>query len=734
MQQTSDLYRSLLADDNHWFETSVVIGDTGDLITEGGEKILFGGLAIVVSRTGPESGYPENYIFSVSTHSKMLENKPEIGKCISQEIEVKMLNPSGDIPRMGVVIPYVRVCTEEEQSEWIQQGVFFVDTREITHNHDGLDVLTLHGFDAMLKANQGYTESQLNWPATDIDVVREIASILDVEVDSRTVEAMTEGYSIPDPGSYTLIEVLGFIASMYLGSFIISETGELRLVSLLELPPETRYLIDNAGDAITFGIDREGYEVTVAGGEIASFETEGVCDISELVATIEPQQDLHGYANPWPAGGGKNLINQDGTDTNNGYVHKAYINTSGTVSQAEGNWDVMEYVPVEPNTTYTLSGTTANNVNGYAEYNESKTRVANGVVNTSPYTFTTGASTRYVRFNRQYSTDTQVQLEKGSSATTYQSFANECPISGWVGLSGKIDGKNLLSDDYFINSSGTAYTLGQSVVYTTRELYLKANVNYTLQVDGKSRFTLYIRDTNNSSTRISNYATSHNVTVTVEKDGLYALYCYKSSSYGTFTSKDDINWWQLEVGSTATAVERYRTKTLFSSWQDEAGTVFGANVDVVGGVLTVDRAKLVLDESIPSGSSGFRNITELEDGVRAEYYPYRATGRTDSVIISDKFKSGAISTGVPFVVGASASNPRMYVTLPLEYNTEAKIRAWFSDNPTEFVYYLAQPQTYQLTGNQLTTFAEQNNIYVDTGSIEEVKYLIPTSEVTRILV
>ena len=256
MQQTSALYRRLLADENHWFETRVVIGESCDLITEGGEKILFGGFAIVVARTGPESGYPENYVFSVETHSQMLDNKPEIGKCISQEIDVKMLNPSGDMPRMSVVIPYVRVCTADEQSEWLQQGVFFIDTREITHNDDGLDILTFHGYDAMLRANQGLYESLMDWPATDIDVVREIAAAMEVAVDRRTVEIMTEGYRISYPGSYTMIEVLGFIASMYLGSFIITETGELRLVTLTEMPKVTRYLIDQIGDSITFGGDR----------------------------------------------------------------------------------------------------------------------------------------------------------------------------------------------------------------------------------------------------------------------------------------------------------------------------------------------------------------------------------------------------------------------------------------------------------------------------------------------
>jgi len=77
-----------------------------------------------------------------------------------------------------------------------------------------------------------------------------------VSVDSRTTTLMDKAYSIPLPTGYTYREVLGYIASMYVGCFVMSDTGKLRLVTITELPPETNYLIDQTGDAITFGGDR----------------------------------------------------------------------------------------------------------------------------------------------------------------------------------------------------------------------------------------------------------------------------------------------------------------------------------------------------------------------------------------------------------------------------------------------------------------------------------------------
>lgn len=228
MQTTSALYNTILADSNHWFETRVLINN-------------------VV--------YDETKLFSVNTHVEMFQGTPTLGKAVSGEISIKMLKPSVDIPAMAEIKPQVRVCNASNQSEWLAQGIYYIDTRETTKNQDGLDVLTLHGYDAMLKAEQMYN-GRITGSSTDIQMVNEIAYQMGVNVDARTTALITNGYTIPLPTGYSYREVLGYIASMYVGCFIMSEIGELRLVSLTELPPETNYLIDQVGDAITFGGDR----------------------------------------------------------------------------------------------------------------------------------------------------------------------------------------------------------------------------------------------------------------------------------------------------------------------------------------------------------------------------------------------------------------------------------------------------------------------------------------------
>lgn len=248
--------------------------------------------------------YNEDKIVSVRTNIQMMRGYPEIGKAIAGEITVSILNPTGTIPKMARMRLYVKACgtaaksskvaingenlaspyasysngnitfssssgavvagedlifaadsSEFVESEWIPQGVYFIDTRETTQNQDGLDVLTIHGFDAMLKAEQDYASNAVIGDNFDTAYVSAIADQMGVAVDSRTWDIMQNGSIITFPLGYSCREILGYIACLYIGSFIITDEGKLRLVSLLTLPAETNLLIDTAGDIILFGSD-----------------------------------------------------------------------------------------------------------------------------------------------------------------------------------------------------------------------------------------------------------------------------------------------------------------------------------------------------------------------------------------------------------------------------------------------------------------------------------------------
>lgn len=201
--------------------------------------------------------YSESELKSISTSPALFVDVPSIGNCYSAEIDVVMKVPNATIPPMAIMKPYVRLVGTTLTSDWIPQGVFFIDTREQSDENDYYPLLTLHGYDAMLKAEALYPEDNpSNYPMDDIDVVDVIAEAMGIEVDDRTYEIMTSGYEINLPATYTMREVLGYIASMYAGNFCISFEGKLRLVGLTDIGEETNYLIDNDGYSILFGEDR----------------------------------------------------------------------------------------------------------------------------------------------------------------------------------------------------------------------------------------------------------------------------------------------------------------------------------------------------------------------------------------------------------------------------------------------------------------------------------------------
>ena len=118
-------------------------------------------------------------------------------------------------------------------------------------------VMTIHGYDDMLKAEQVWEPAQsLEFPMPMDDAVNVIAGLMGVTLDPRTQISHT--YTIDYPANdYTLRDVLKFIAVSNGGNWTITRNNQLLLVPLVgSTPPETHYLIEENGFAITFGGDR----------------------------------------------------------------------------------------------------------------------------------------------------------------------------------------------------------------------------------------------------------------------------------------------------------------------------------------------------------------------------------------------------------------------------------------------------------------------------------------------
>lgn len=228
MHTVSDLWQQMLADPAHAVEAKLKIAG----VEYGEDKIVRKSLMV--------------YGGLYSTFG--------IGNCCARQIEFEIY-PQGTIPRQAKIEVYMRLRLGEQVSEWIPKGVFFFSTRK-TDRVTG--VLSVHGYDAMLKAEETWLDSSYDaktWPMPASTAVADIAARMGVAVDSRTVldAAFPMQYPVDDKGDMTMREALGRIAVANAGNWTITDEGKLLLVGLNSMPAETHYLITETGRTITFG-------------------------------------------------------------------------------------------------------------------------------------------------------------------------------------------------------------------------------------------------------------------------------------------------------------------------------------------------------------------------------------------------------------------------------------------------------------------------------------------------
>ena len=207
---------------------------------------------------------------------------------------------------------------------------------------------------------------------------------------------------------------------------------------------------------ILIGKAMGGGGTATASGSVASFSTNKAAPLS-LTAQIVPVQDLHGYDNPWPAGGGKNLI--DGTPYK-GQANQVWIGSDN---------GSRIYFPLSAG-TYTISFTRPTNksfgVYALSKVGQSQITILSASATQTKSTFTISSDDEYTFWIYNNSTDIaisdvdKVMVESGSTATSYFPYSNICPISGFTGANIRHSGAD--TSDYTTipvtwTSEGTVY-------------------------------------------------------------------------------------------------------------------------------------------------------------------------------------------------------------------------------------------------------------------------------------
>ena len=246
MQSTSSTYQDILRNGLHQTRHRVYVAGI-----EYTEDDILTDIEIPVSLSQPP----------MVQASLFAKSRPRVGDCVSRQLDL-LLRLKEQPPRMSEIRLETQLVLQDPitgeitaESEWISKGTYYIDTRrpiDLGDTAAPMGAILIHGYDAMLKAEQPYLGSTItdSWPQKAPVVAAAIAQRLGLTLDSRSVIAEDD---VPLPLELTMREVLSDIAAANAGNWTVTDTGALRLVPLRSIPSATGYLVTEDGDAITLG-------------------------------------------------------------------------------------------------------------------------------------------------------------------------------------------------------------------------------------------------------------------------------------------------------------------------------------------------------------------------------------------------------------------------------------------------------------------------------------------------
>jgi hypothetical protein len=441
--------------------------------------------------------------------------------------------------------------------------------------------------------------------------------------------------------------------------------------------------------------------------------------------TLEPIQDLHGQDAPYPAGGGKNLVDQPAilnvgaTIADDGSYH---VNLAGSLAnvivfQNDGTAGQFAITFISKNTgtsrgvypviKYTDGTLEALSVTGHTSY-ETVTKVTQSAKTVDYVSLTYGSNVE---------TWFYIQVEKGNTPTDWSPYSNICPITGWTGCEVTRTGKNLFDQSLTATmvdcygAAGTAqnrlgYILnvpaGEYAISLTRKeaggAYIYGNI---LNFDGSFSSFFYLCANDTITNKVA----------TLSEGQYFVIYDGQAT---TEQSTDKSKWFniQCEHSSTVTEFEPYSGTTLSVTFPDSVGTVYGGTVDLVSGVLTVDKVFATISDftwTAPNDQySTFRAVTPglkaVSNKANVISSAYKAT-TWDAIGVNDN----------NCIYGRTMSNN---ATINIKDTSQAsKTAAQFeADNANvQIVYELATPTEISLTPQEISTLKGENNVWSNTN-------------------
>ena len=264
MQTTSETWKSLWANGNAWLETKAVIA--------GVEYTDIS--APVINRAAMQGGLG-------------------VGNAVSASLSLAV-RTTDDIPKSAPVEILMRLTDGTTSSEWLPGGTFYISKRA---RDPVAGVQSFECYDALLKGNaaldevpwttengeQITTEDDVpimfnaSYPRDMASLVTDIAIMLGVELDARTVINTGAEYVVSNPAAgSTIRDLLGTVAAAHGGNWIITPEGKLRLVPVISASGAAAATEDVADIVGTVGSIYVGDSAIISGVRYTAGEAEPV--------------------------------------------------------------------------------------------------------------------------------------------------------------------------------------------------------------------------------------------------------------------------------------------------------------------------------------------------------------------------------------------------------------------------------------------------------------------------
>lgn len=463
--------------------------------------------------------------------------------------------------------------------------------------------------------------------------------------------------------------------------------------------------------------------VTILGNPLSFLAKKAQTAVSTKV-TLEPVQDLHGYNNPWPEGGGYNLWNEEwelgGIDSITGEDVQSteQIRTKNPIN-INGITELYAF-----NGSFPTSGTYTNFQCRFYDENDTyigdvnvsgnipKWNVSSGSYRPSVPTGATKVKFQLqTSYGTEYKNDICINTSSASVNGKYYPYSNICPISGRSSVSLNGCGTTVWNEEWepgSYNSSSGNKTNSTSRIRNKNLISVTPSTSYGV-VRPTSSMNIYEYGIDGTYLGIYSSIPSTNIYTTSDKT-YYINFNVGSSSYPLQEYNNDIS---INYPATDTSYHAYQQSNDVTITFGE--TVYGGTLDVETGELVVDRKLITIGDyswAYTSAYGVFRlDIPNIADSGLLTICSMLKTVTSSLGNMPDYSIRGGIST----------QPKRIYVKLPSDITTSRGLIDAIGDGT--ICYELATPSTIQLTPEQIQILKGQNTIWIeDEGATIELTY------------